>query len=405
VTAKRGTPQAARYLTTHNNNTNNNRGQTMQLDTLEYSNQTWSPIKQAINDPQAAALVLVFGNSDQSNPAQLYNGIRERYPNARIIGASTAGNILGDEIHRTDAIATAIRFKQAKVHIASTRFSPNDNTRDLARQLLAQLPAEGLRHVLVLTDGLLLSGSELAEGFNRSKPDILISGGMAADGKRFQSTWTMADDLPCSSQIVVAGLYGDSLAIGCGSYAGWSAFGATRKVTRSSGNILYELDNEPALALYKRYLGTFATDLPESGMRFPLSIQTDDNNPGVIRTLLGIDEENQSIRLAGNIPQGSYTRLMHPNFNRLINGAEEATRSAPRINQEPALALIVSCVGRRSVMADQVEDELCVIQDSLGEKVQLTGFYSYGEIGPMQATGNQCHLHNQTITVTSIYEQ
>lgn len=377
----------------------------MQLDTLEYNNQTWHRLSQTITDPPSAALVLVFGHSDQSNPAQLYNGIRERYPNARIIGASSAGNILGDEIRRTDAVATAIRFREASVRIASTRFNPNDNTREQARQLLAQLPATDLRHVLVFTDGLLLSGSELAEGFNHSTPDILISGGMAADGKRFQSTWTMADNLPCSSQIVIAGLYGSSLAIGCGSYAGWSAFGASRKVTRSRGNILYELDNEPALALYKRYLGTFATDLPESGMRFPLSIQTDTNSPGIIRTLLGIDEENQSITFAGNIPQGSHVRLMHPNFNRLINGANQATQHAPRINQDPALALIVSCVGRRSVMADQVEDELCVIQKSLGEKVQLTGFYSYGEIGPMQATGNQCHLHNQTITVTSIYEQ
>ena len=90
-------------------------------------------------------------------------------------------------------------------------------------------------------------------------------------------------------------------------------------MTKSSGNVLYELDNKPALDLYKEYLGEFAEELPHSGMRFPLNIKEDENSEEVIRTLLAIEEDEKSITFAGDIPEGYITRLMKYDIDVLID--------------------------------------------------------------------------------------
>jgi hypothetical protein len=88
--------------------------------------------------------------------------------------------------------------------------------------------------------------------------------------------------------------------------------------------VLFELDRQPALQLYKSFLGEHATDLPASGLLFPLNLRTESDDIPVVRTILAVDEEAQSLTFAGDIPEGSYVRLMKANFDRLIKGAEGA---------------------------------------------------------------------------------
>jgi len=140
-------------------------------------------------------------------------------------------------------------------------------------------------------------------------------------------------------------------------------------------------------------------------MRFPLSIKPAEDTDEVIRTLLAIDEEKKSITFAGDMPEGYTARLMKPNMDLLIDGAGVAASEINNINAKTALGLVVSCVGRRVVMKQLVEDELEIIEDVLGNNVQLTGFYSYGEIAPFENDLVQCQLHNQTMTLTAIYEK
>ncbi|MFK5893853.1 MAG: FIST C-terminal domain-containing protein, partial [Pseudomonadota bacterium] len=189
-----------------------------------------------------------------------------------------------------------------------------------------------------------------------------------------------------------------------GCHGGWSEFGAKHIITRSNGNILYEIDGEPALDLYKKYLGDYAIDLPNSGLRFPLSIKEKDTDSEVIRTLLAIDEQDKSITFAGDVPEGYYARLMKPDIDVLIEGAGIAAKKINQANNKQALALTVSCVGRKIIMNQLVEEELESVQNILGKNVQLTGFYSYGEFAPFETQNLICKLHNQTMTLTVIYE-
>lgn len=376
----------------------------MKIDTLQYKDQ-WQIISSSISDKSNTSIVFLFGDSDSLRSEQRFADIKGKYPNAHIIGASSSGNILGTDISESPIVATAVQFDKGKVALSKIDFKAGDDVEALSKTLVDQLPLDNLKHIFVLSDGLNINGSELVRGINKVGHGVTVTGGMAGDGDRFQETWVVADESARQNRVVAIGFYGDDFSITTGCHAGWSSFGADRMVTKSTGNVLYELDNQPALDLYKKYLGEFANDLPHSGMRFPLNIKENSDSGEIIRTLLAIDEENKSITFAGDIPEGYTARLMKPDIDVLIDGAAMAAEDIHNINSHPALGLVVSCVGRRVVMKQVVEEELEVIEDVLGGNVQLTGFYSYGEIAPFQNELLQCQLHNQTMTLTAIYEK
>jgi hypothetical protein len=226
---------------------------------------------------------------------------------------------------------------------------------------------------------------------------------LAGDGTRFGKTWVMVNAPATIDRVVAIGFYGD-LTIKSGCFAGWEEFGTERIVTKSSRNIVYEIDNQPALALYKKYLGEQASELPASGLRFPLSIQANKTEKSLIRTLLSVDEANQSLTFAGDVPQGYLCKLMRTNLDLLIENAGMAADAAQaEVQHDAGLCLVVSCVGRRLVMGQLTEEELEEVQEKLGKTTTITGFYSYGELAPFRDI-LQCQLHNQTMTLTTIYE-
>jgi len=170
--------------------------------------------------------------------------------------------------------------------------------------------------------------------------------------------------------------------------------------------VLYELDGHSALQLYKRYLGEHASGLPATGLLFPLSLRTNEGDSGVVRTILSVSEIDQSLTFAGDVPVGSYARLMKANFDRLIDGAIGAARTSYQAlgSSSPDLAILISCVGRKLVLKQRVEEEVEGVREILGERTVLAGFYSYGEISPFTPRAS-CELHNQTMTITTFSEQ
>jgi hypothetical protein len=235
---------------------------------------------------------------------------------------------------------------------------------------------------------------------------IPIAGGLAGDGGAFVQTWVLDDQGVSSNRLVCIGLYGPELNFSHGSFGGWSPFGPARRVTRSDHNILYELDGESALAVYKRYLGEHAQDLPASGLLFPFAMLGQDHGElGLIRTILGVNEADGSLTLAGDIDPDGYLKLMHASTDALVDGAATAAQAACQmpLGEGQSLALLVSCVGRKLVMGGRVDEEVEAVGEVFGSGTTLTGFYSYGEISPF---GNQvdCKLHNQTMTIAFLSE-
>jgi hypothetical protein len=268
------------------------------------------------------------------------------------------------------------------------------------------LDFSGLNHVFVLSNGLEINASDLVKGLSEAlPPEITVTGGLAGDGARFKETIAFWNDLSEKRTVAALGLYGDRLKVGFGSLGGWDPFGPERLITRSNGNVLYELDGKSALELYKRYLGEHAKGLPATGLLYPLSIRAKEDTAGLVRTILAVDEENQCMTFAGDIPEGMYARLMKANFERLIDGATGAAKISYQAigSIEPDLAILISCVGRKMVLKQRVEEEIESVRELLGDRTKLTGFYSYGEISPF-TPGADCALHNQTMTITTLLE-
>ena len=215
----------------------------------------------------------------------------------------------------------------------------------------------------------------------------------------------MCGGAPESGTVAAMGLYGDNLKVGYGSLGGWDSFGPERLVTKATANVLYELDGKPALDLYKQYLGDHAKGLPATGLLFPLSLRANEGDTGVVRTILSVNEQERSMTFAGDIPVGSYVRLMKANFERLIDGAAGAAKACHQglAPSTPDLAVLISCVGRKLVLKQRIEEEVEGVREVLGEHAVLTGFYSYGEISPFTRSA-KCELHNQTMTITTFSE-
>ncbi|OHE09305.1 MAG: hypothetical protein A2513_04025 [Sulfurimonas sp. RIFOXYD12_FULL_33_39] len=367
-------------------------------------NGNWKYVSDNIEKKEDADIVFVFGDTDIIKNKDTFYKIKSSYPNAHIVGSSSSGNILGKEISKNSLVMTAVEFESSKVEVCSVDFTDSTTLEELSSELVDKLSKDGLKHVFVLSDGLKVNGSELVRGMNASLHGVHVTGGLAGDGARFQETFVLSDDEAKEGRIAAVGFYGKDLKISSGCFGGWSEFGTYRTITRSEGNVVYEIDGEPALDLYKRYLGQYADDLPNSGLRFPLSIKKESNDPEIIRTLLAIDEDKKSITFAGDVPNGYSARLMKPDIDKLIDGAGKAASEITIANSKPALGLVVSCVGRKIVLGQLIDEELEEVGNILGDNINLVGFYSYGEIAPFKKDKMRCELHNQTMTLTAIYE-
>jgi hypothetical protein len=351
-------------------------------------------------------LVLAFGAGERLADEGAFRELRQHYPTGRLVCCSTAGEIYGTEVHDDSIVVTAIDFDRTDVRVAETSTSDQPSSHAVGQKLASMLAGQGLRHVVVISDGLRVNGSELALGLRESLPaTVAVTGGLSGDGARFGRTVVGLDAPAVEGKVVAIGLYGDSLRIGYGSLGGWDSFGPERQITRSSGNVLYELDGQSALELYKNYLGEHATGLPATGLLFPLSVRSRDGSASLVRTILAVNESERSMTFAGDVPQGWYARLMKANFDRLIDGATGAARDSQiaLAGSNPDLALLISCVGRKLVLKQRVEEELESVREVLGPGATLMGFYSYGEICPA-APSASCELHNQTMTITTFTE-
>jgi len=351
----------------------------------------------------ARTLVVAFGAPEyMDNPGPL-NDLREAYPLGTVVGCSTAGEIMDGAIHDHSIAVAVVRFEATDIAHASVAVRNPRESQGAGAELARALARPSLRAILVLSDGLSVNGSELLRGMAEVVGDVPVSGGLAGDGDRFRCTWVMADAPPASAGIVAVGLYGEHVRLSHGSRGGWDIFGPERVVTRSVGNVLYELDHKPALALYKQYLGERAGGLPATALLFPLAVRASKLCDPLVRTILGVNEEDNSMTFAGDVPEGAVARLMRANFERLIDGAGAAGRLAS-LGGEPKgdnLTLAVSCVGRRLVLGERAEEEVEAAAHALGES-KLFGFYSYGEISP--SASGRGELHNQTMTLTRIWE-
>ena len=371
---------------------------------VKNKSQDWKYIgkKQQLSQP----LVLIFGNRSLLEDSNVYEEIKDLFPNGHLIFGSTCGEISSNTVNDESITITAMEFEKSQFLVKTCNILNTDlDSFKSGSNLIKQFPNEGLKYVFVVSEGSFINGSQLTKGMSDSTQDnLLITGGLCGDDARFEKTLASYNENPKEGEIVAVGFYGDSLEVSFSIHGGWTPFGPERIVTKSKDKILYELDEKPALDLYKKYLGDKAKDLPGAALLYPLNVTTTDEKQSIVRSILNINEEENAVILAGDIPENSKVQLMMTNVDNIASASERAAKQALEFRKnKPEVAILVSCIGRKLVLDQRVEEEIEEVIEVLGNDTVTCGFYSYGEIAPFHGEV-ACQLHNQTMTITLISE-
>ena len=367
------------------------------------SSGSWNYLSESItlNNP----LVLILGNRFLLEKEGVYEEVRDLFPSGHLVFGSSSGEIVAGAVNDNHITITAIEFEKSSFEIQTFNIHKvEDDSEKAGVAIVNKLTPEGLKHIFVLSEGSFVNGSALTKGMQEALPNVLITGGLCGDDARFEKTLASYNEAPKEGEIVVIGFYGETFEASFSIYGGWTPFGPERLITKSDGNILYEIDGKPALDLYKTYLGDKAKDLPGSALIYPLNVKSKENDQSFVRTILNIDEEKNAMILAGDVPEQSKVQLMMTNMDSIASASETAAlRAMEGRNNPPQLALLISCIGRKLVLDQRIEEEVEEVMSVIGDDVVISGMYSYGEIAPFYGE-RSCKLHNQTMTITLISE-
>ncbi|GAA5181143.1 FIST N-terminal domain-containing protein [Niveibacterium umoris] len=377
----------------------------MQISQAVLSARDWNETSLAGLQALAPDWVLVFADVDAFD-GHLHTRLRSVFPSAVLCGCSTAGEISLRGVSDGSIVVTAVKTGAGAVTAVRTRLQGMEDSEPAGTRIGKLLGAEPFAAVLLFAPGVDVNGSALIRGVrNALSPEVPVCGGLAGDRGTFTRTFVLSNEAEGDREVVAVGLSRAVFEVGHGSFGGWQPFGPMRRVTRAEGNVLYELDGESALAIYKRYLGTYADELPGSGLLFPFSmVNSERAQVGLIRTILGVHEGEGALILAGDVDEHGFMQMMHARTDALVEGAAAAAEAASRADasDRTCLSILVSCVGRKLVMGDRVDEEVEAVGDVLGAAGTLCGFYSNGEISPFLDT-TECKLHNQTMTIATLY--
>ncbi len=379
----------------------------MKVATYLYRNNSFdSQVTSSPLNENACQLVLAFGSKNLVKNPDIFMLIRKKFPFAHIAMCSTAGEIFDTQVLDDSISLSAIEFEKTPLESSCINIKDYTSSFEAGADLVKRLPLDDLHHIFVLSDGSLVNGSDLVGGMaSVTNEKIKITGGLAGDDANFKSTVVGLDRTPENGNILAIGFYGNAIDIHFSSMGGWESFGMEKEITRSDANELFEINNKNALDVYKEYLGKYSKDLPGSALLFPLSIKTTDEAEPLVRTILSISEERNSMTFAGNMPKNAKVRFMKANFDRLIDGAGNAAQSILSLHEKsPKLAILISCVGRKLILANRIEEEVDAVKEILTPQTLISGFYSYGEISPANSS-RKCELYNQTMTITTFDER
>lgn len=377
----------------------------MQIEQKKWTpEKTWETLRSDLRESKEYQLVLVFGSRTLLSSIGFYDEIRNCYPKAQILMNSTSGEIIDTQVNDDTISLTAIRFDNTPFKTISLNIEDYSNAETAGQYIAQSLTHSDITNILVFADGHLVDGHKLVIGLENSLPDpVVISGGLAGDGNKFQKTLLGLNEQPCAGKIIAVGFYGKHLTVSHGRMDGWEEFGNEIQITKSNKNTLIELNNEPALKIYNQFLNTHLPSSEGQSLLFPVSIKSNDKQPSVFRKIKSINEDEKSITFDGVVPEGSYIKMMRANFESLIHGATAAAKNSTKNLSKPDLAIVISNVGRKIILSKRIEEEVEIIREVLGESTAITGFYSYGDISFVKGDAKSA-FNNQSMTITTMRE-
>ena len=359
-------------------------------------------ISEALNNGLAPSLGIVFA-SIKVGIEQL-SEVLGKYDIA-FLGASTDGEIIsngnGKLVNEGTAVVSLIKCdtKFFKIHL----FQADDKSSfDVGKEVghwgTSQFASPSF---ILVSGGLRADGEDLVKGIQAVTGEATpVFGGLAGDDKAFKSTFVFTNSEFTMNGVVALVLDGDNIELGGIATSGWIGIGAEKRITKASGNVVYTIDNESALEVYKKYLNITEDDLPQIGVDYPLMLMREDGS-SVLRAVMDVDKSTGALIFAGTVPEHSYVRFSSSSGFDVIEHVKKDLDTYGRDFPKADHLILFSCMARHLALGPMVDEEILYAYKQW--KVPLIGFFTYGEIG--KNLNGRCDFFNETFTLAVLKER
>ncbi len=376
--------------------------------------------KKAIKDLGSTSPdVLITFAAPKFKHQKLLNGIKSITKNTQMIGGTTAGEISPAGLSVNSVVILALKSKDIKFAVdIGKNISKSEKAAgsQLANNLLKKASKKTARSLLMLPDGLAGDGIAIIQGVKDVLgEDFEIIGGALGDETKFKNTYQYYNGKVFQNTVVGMLFCSDKIKTATGVRSGWESIGARFKCTSAKGNVVNKFDDKTALEAYSEYLGAErAKKLPAIGLEYPIGLvdekaQIKGYDYFQIRCPLGVNKKNGSVTFAASIPEGKEVTLTYSSRNSIVEGSTLAAEQAKKIlgKAKPKLIMMFSCVARKIVLGMRTNEEIECVKKIFGENVPIVGFYTYGEIGPIDKSIpilKSTRWHNETVVLWVIGE-
>ena len=331
-------------------------------------------------------LIQLFTGKSFEVTKNLLLEIKNIFPHATIITASTDGEIFQENILTQSHVLSISTFKNTKIKIA---FSNNLDSFSAGKEIAQQIITENTKLIISFANGLLCNGEEFIKGINSISSNVIIAGGLTGDNAKFEKCYIGVNENLHANGAVGISLNSDTLEVNNLYNFGWNTIGLKHTITKSLKNRVYTIDNISAVNFYRKYLGDcIADELPKTGIEFPLLINTNDFKTA--RAVIARHDDG-SLSFAGNINEGEEVYLGIGEINTILSSP---IQNIQKLNVESFF--IYSCMARRRFIPDLIYQEI----KPFAEVAPTSGFFTYGEF----YTKEKAQFLNQTLTAVALSE-
>jgi hypothetical protein len=358
----------------------------------------------AVDEGLQANLAIVFSspNFSMHNFSAIFQA-----ENIAVVGCTTAGEIYDDELNENSASVLLMEMNPKYFKIL---FESNEGNIRKTAAKIRKTADESFENpaLFVLTSGLLNDGEEIVAGLKEGKQkEIPIFGGLSGDELQIKQTTIFTNQVVSSDGICAIAFDANHIEINGLATSGWQALGSEHTVTKAEGNVIYSINDTPALDYFIRFFGSHddanIKDKPISTIsaQYPFQIMKE-GGYSVLRSPIMGDEINRSLTLVGRVNEGDKFRF---SISPGIEVIEETVANFQQFRNDSVhdadAFILVSCKGRHAALGPFLEDEVSQIYHFW--KKPMIGFLSYGEIGNLD--NGICDFHNETCSLITIKEK
>jgi hypothetical protein len=327
----------------------------------------------------------------------------------QVFGATSSGEFTGSDIEEESMVIMLLDIPTAYFKLAFFEAVDKDDF-NVAKQLGEEGRKTFTRAAFIIASGWVneIDGEEIIRGIQSGYgDDAIIFGGMAGDDQTLTGPMVFTKGKRSTTGLMGLIIDLDKMDITGVATCGWKPIGITKTITKSKGNIVYTIDDQPALDLVMKYLGLSLSDEPMNntvfslGAYYPLQLERE-NAPSVMRTAMLGNTADRSLVCAGKIPQGSRVRFsLPPDFDVIDTVVNDCTQVKEEELQQADAVLVFSCISRYLSFGVMTREELERVNEVW--KAPMIGFFSYGEYGKSK-TGKH-EFHNNTCCVVALKEK